>query len=149
MNVVTVAVLVAVGVTCGVCLRWRRRERTVRTEPDDREVCEARFVAKQLPKLISHRVKLLRRQRPDGAATLAGKKLPFAATDEGVETRAVPEVDVSRKSVLLKRFKVSVDRRDIELQGTGDVLGRHRSLGCEQRLKHESTRRRQPKAEGP
>lgn len=116
---VAVAVLVPVGLPRGASLG---SSCAVRTKPHNREMGEARFVSEQLPDLVANRVDLLRCERPDRAAPLAGKEFAFAPADKCIQAGSVPEVDVPRQSVLLERFEVSVDRGDIELQRLSDVL---------------------------
>lgn len=146
VDVVAVAVFVPVGV--GRVDRGRSPGRARRAEPDDREVGEADLVAESLPDLIANRVKLLRCERPDRRASLAGEELPLAAANQRVQAGSMSEVNVARESVLLERFEVAVDRRDVELQSGCDVLGRCRTVRGEERLEDQSPGGREPQATG-
>ena len=80
------------------------------------------------------------------AAALAVEVLALAGADQGVQARPVAEVDVLDDAVRLERLEVAVDRRRVEPEPVGELLGRDRPVGLEERLEHEPPRRREPQA---
>src|SRR5271155_4402271 len=68
---------------------------TAGTQPDDREMDEARAVAKLARDQLTHRVKLLGEHGSVVGAALACEVLPLTGHGERVEPRAVPEVHVA------------------------------------------------------
>ena len=87
-------------------------------QPDDREVREARFEARQLADLLADAVE---RGRLDGlqrAARLAGEVLAIAEALEHVAPGSVAGVEVAHEAELAERLEVAVDRGDVRLRSS-------------------------------
>lgn len=154
MDVVAVAVLTLTfrisapaGAEIGVALLCR----TVGTEPEDREVAEPSLVPEPVPQQVPDGLQLRWVDTPDPIAALTGQVFAFAATDQPVQPRAMPDVDVAHHAELLERGQVPVHRGDVRAsdapaRALSDVLGRHRPVGREQRVEDQPPGSRQPVA---
>ena len=56
------------------------------------------------------------------------------------------EMHVAHEAVTLERLEVAVHRGGVHSQTVGEVLGRHWTIGREQRLEHEASGGDEPQA---
>ncbi len=118
---------------------------TVGAVPVDREVAEPNEIARGSTHRFTHGVEHRRVQPRDPTASLADEVLAVLAGDEGVEPRPVSDVDMADGANLLEALQVAVDggqlqRGQTSSQALGDVLGRDRPPGVEQRVEHQAGR---------
>jgi hypothetical protein len=144
-----VAVLVVAGLggvyAAGLLSRGRIVRGAAGTEADDREVAEARLVAKGLLDRGADRVKARGGHAVDAVTALADEVLAFGVVLEGVEAGAVADVDVSHHAELLEVLEVAIHRADVRgrqlsAKTGGDELGRDGAVGGEQRRQHDPAR---------
>lgn len=115
-------------------------------DADYREMIEACLVPVALGDAFANGIELLHGQRPDGAAAIAVQVLALAAAEQRVQPGAVAEMNVAHEAVALERLEVTMHRSRVQVRAARDILGRDRAVCGEQRLEHQTSRRRQAKA---
>ena len=104
-------------------------------------MAEADVISKGSPDGFAHRVEIGGVDCGDAAALLAAEVLAAAIAGEGIEPEAVAEVDVADEAELLDALEVAVDQGEVEggepaAEAVGDLLGRGRGVGGDQRAEH-------------
>jgi hypothetical protein len=129
-------------VACAFVIRVLRR--AFGAGANDREMREPSFVAELFPDTVTNGVKFLRCDGAHRAAPLAIEICPFVVAAEGIEPRAVAEMDVADKSVAFQQLEIAVDRTQVQPQTAHHILRRHRPVSREQRLEYQPSGGREP-----